>query len=220
MPVAQTANAPNFESVWAILQEVTASQRENAIHLEKLRESQKESAVHLEKLRERQEETNLQMKETDRVLKEQSKEINIKIGSLTNLFGDMTVGMAAPKLREKLMEYGFAFLRSSVNVTFEDKKEDIAFEVDVLLENGERAMLIEVKTKVTEERVNKHITRLEKMRRYADLHNDKRIFLGAIAGFSMTDNERKYVLNQGFYLIEPDGENFFITPPNIKPKEW
>jgi len=25
---------------------------------------------------------------------------------------------------------------------------------------------------------------------------------------------------EGLYLIEPDGENFNITPPADKPKEW
>jgi hypothetical protein len=31
---------------------------------------------------------------------------------------------------------------------------------------------------------------------------------------------RDYALSQGFYLIEPSGENFNITPPQGKPKEW
>ena len=159
-------------------------------------------------------------KETERVLKESKKALDKQIGSLTNLFGDFTLGMVAPRLQEKFAGLGFVFLRSNLNVVFEDKKNDISFEVDVLLENGDRAMLVEVKTKITEERVNKHIQRLEKMRRYADLHNDKRMFIGAIAGFVMTDNERKLVLEQGFYLIEPDGDNFNITPPLGKPKEW
>ncbi|MDR0494052.1 MAG: hypothetical protein LBG95_00270, partial [Treponema sp.] len=87
-------------------------------------------------------------------------------------------------------------------------------------ENGDKAMLVEAKTQLTVERINKHIERLEKMRKYADLHGDKRAFLGAVAGVVVTDEARGYALNQGFYLIEPSGENFNITPPNGKPKEW
>jgi hypothetical protein len=89
-----------------------------------------------------------------------------------------------------------------------------------MLENGDKAMLVEVKTQLTVERINKHIERLEKMRKYADLHGDKRAFLGAVAGVVVTDEAREYALSQGFYLIEPSGENFNITPPNGKPKEW
>ncbi|MDR0472959.1 MAG: hypothetical protein LBH43_04755, partial [Treponema sp.] len=79
---------------------------------------------------------------------------------------------------------------------------------------------VEAKTQLTVERINKHIERLEKMRKYADLHGDKRTFLGAVAGVVVTDEAREYALNQGFYLIEPSGENFNITLPNGKPKEW
>jgi hypothetical protein len=58
------------------------------------------------------------------------------------------------------------------------------------------------------------------MRKYADLHGDKRTFLGAVAGVVVTDEVREYALNQGLYLVEPSGENFNITPPNGKAKEW
>ena len=39
-------------------------------------------------------------------------------------------------------------------------------------------------------------------------------------GNVVTDEVRTYALNQGFYLIEPSGESFNITPPDGKPKEW
>jgi len=81
-------------------------------------------------------------------------------------------------------------------------------------------MLVEVKTKPTTEDVKDHIKRLEKMRKYADLHGDKRTFLGAVAGVVITDNVKKYVLKQGFFVIEPSGESFYITSPKGQPKEW
>ena len=161
-----------------------------------------------------------QQKETDRFLKEKAAELNKQIGSLTNLFGDFTVGMIAPKLREKFTDYGFVFPRSNVNVVVEDKKSNICLEVDILLENGDKAMLVEVKTKLTTDRIHKHIERLEKMRTYADLHGDKCTFVGVVAGFAITDEVRKNTLDKGFYVIEPDGENFTIIPPNGNPKEW
>ena len=199
MPVAQTNNPPTFESVWAMMQD-------NAVQMKEFRESQKE--------------TDRQIKETERVMKEGKEDFNRRLGSLTNLFGDFTVGMIVPKIREKFMELDLVFLKSSSNVDVNDNKNKIAFEIDILLENGEKAMLIEVKTKLTKERINKHIKRLEKMRKYADLHGDKRTFLGAVAGFSVAKEVREKALSQGFYLIEPDGENFNITSPDGKPTEW
>jgi hypothetical protein len=132
----------------------------------------------------------------------------------------MTEYMVAPKLREKFIEFGLDFPKANSNTRVNDRVNKISFEVDVMLENGDKAMLVEVKTQLTVERINKHIERLEKMRKYADLHGDKRAFLGAVAGVVVTDEAREYALSQGFYLIEPSGENFNITPPNGKPKEW
>jgi len=96
----------------------------------------------------------------------------------------------------------------------------ISLEVDIMLENGEKAILIEAKTKLTFERVDKHILRLEKMRKYANLQGDKRIFLGAVAGIVVTDEIRDYALSKGLYFIEYAGETFYITPPKGQPKEW
>jgi hypothetical protein len=58
------------------------------------------------------------------------------------------------------------------------------------------------------------------MRKYADLHGDKRSFLGAVAGVVMADNVKEYALARGLFVVEPSGESFYITPPKDKPKEW
>jgi hypothetical protein len=160
------------------------------------------------------------LQETDRIMKENSADFNRRIGALANLFGDVTEAMIAPKICEKFEEFGFNFPRANPNVRINDRVNKISFEIDIMLENGDKAMLIEVKTKLTIERIDYHINRIEKMRTYANLHGDKRMFLGAVAGIVVTDEAREYALNQGFYLIEPSGENFNITPPNGKPKEW
>ena len=188
----QDGNHPTFESVWAGFQETRQL-------INELRESQKE---------------------TERILKEKNTEFYEKLGHLTNLFGEMTEAMVAPKICDKFNELGFNFLRANPNPRFNDRANNISFEVDIMLENSDKAMLIEAKTKLTIERVNKHIERLEKMRKYADLHGDKRIFLGAVAGIVVTDEIRDYALSKGFYFIEYAGETFYITPPDGNPKEW
>ena len=188
----ETAVKPSFETVWAILQEVAKSQKENAEAMKALRESQKES----------------------------KEDFNTRLGALTNLFGDFTLGMVIPKLCDKFFELGYDLHRAIPNYYINDKINKIYFEVDIMLENGDKAMLVEVKTKLTIERIKKHIKRLEKMRKYAGLHDDKRTFLGAVAGFAVNEKVREYALKEGLYLIEPDGENFNITPPQGQPKEW
>ena len=90
--------------------------------------------------------------------------------------------MVAPNLLKKFREIGLDFTKAN-KTKIEDYKNDMFFEVDYMLENGEKAMLVEVKTTLTTEKVREHIKRLGKMRKYADLHGDKRAFLGAVAGW-------------------------------------
>jgi len=195
MEAVQTANSPSFETVWAALQE-------NAQGMKELRESQKETA--------------LIVKETAR----QQQKTDSELGKLSKRMGEVVEFMVAPNLCEKFREFGFNFSQSNQNTIVSDKANKISFEIDVKLENYRKAMLVEVKTKPTTEDVKDHIKRLEKMRKYADLHGDKRTFLGAVAGVVITDNVKKYVLKQGFFVIEPSGEGFNITSPKGQPKEW
>jgi hypothetical protein len=83
-------------------------------------------------------------------------------------------------------------------------------------------MIVEVKSKPTTEDVTEHIERMQKVRAHADLHGDKRVFLGAIAGMIIKDNLKQFVLKSGFYVIEPSGDTFTITAPKgeYSPREW
>jgi len=192
MPETQATNPPTFDSVWALVKEVAENQKETALQLEK----------------------------TDRMLTRHAKSANKRLGALTNLFGDMTEAMVAPKICKKLEEFGLYFPKANPNSRLDDWVNNISFEVDIMLENGKKAMLIEAKTKLTLERIDKHLLRLEKMRKYADLNDDKRTFLGAVAGIVVTDDVKKHALSQGLYFIEYAGETFYITAPKDEPREW
>jgi hypothetical protein len=195
MEATQTDNPPTFESVMAILDRVAKRQEETA-------KRQEETAR-------RQEATDRQMQETDR-----------RLGKLGNRFGEVVEYMVVPNLREKFRELGLNFPQANQNSDVADYENGIFLEIDVKLENGDKVMLVEVKTKLTTGDIQEHIERLEKMRKYADLHGDKRTFLGAVAGVVMTLNVKEYALKQGFFVIEPSGDTFNITPPNGQPKEW
>ncbi|MCL2761869.1 MAG: hypothetical protein FWD36_01500 [Treponema sp.] len=225
-----------FEQVWALVKEVAESQKESQRETDRIiKENQRENARRQEELnrqmKERQAETDRQMKErqaeTDRQMKErqaetdrQMKEYNKRFGDFTNRFGEIVEYMVAPNLREKFRELGYDFPKANPHSNVADYKNNIHLEIDVLLENGDKAMLVEIKTKLTTEHINEHIERLEKMRTYADLRGDKRSFLGAVAGVIMPSNVKEYALRQGLFAIEPSGETFNITSPNSSPKEW
>jgi hypothetical protein len=74
-------------------------------------------------------------------------------------------------------------------------------------------MAVEIKTKPGIDDINDHIERMEKLRIYADLHNDKRVYLGAIAGVVFSESNKIKTLKKGMYVLEPSGDTFKITEP-------
>ena len=192
-----------FEQVWAALME----------NRELLKETDR---IVKENARELKEQLKESREEADR----QAKDFNKRFGEFTNRFGEVVEYMIAPNLQKKFRELGFNFPKANPNSTVSDVENQIFLEIDVVLENGDRAILVEIKTKLTAGNVKDHIKRLEKMRAYADLHGDKRSFLGAVAGVVMTSNVKNFALAQGFYVIEPSGETISITPPDNNPREW
>jgi len=210
-----------FEQVWAALMENREQMRENAREIKESRQETdrflKESRQENERfIKESQQETARRQEETDR----QIKDINKRFGEYSNRLGEIAEYMVAPNLRDKFNELDLNFQKTSKNTEVADHQNHIFFEIDYFLENYNKAMLVEVKTKLISDHVNAHIERLEKMRKYADLHGDKRSFLGAVAGVVIPDEIRKLALSYGLFVIEPSGDTFKITPPNGKPKEW
>jgi hypothetical protein len=130
--------------------------------------------------------------------------------------------MVEPNLVAKFKELGFEFERDHQNTKIRDQNGQIIAEIDVFLENGDRAMAVEIKDKPNIKDINDHIGRMKKLRRYADLHNDRRKYLGAIAGVVFGNGVKTYALTKGLYVIEPSGDTFNIIEPRgeYHPHEW
>ena len=164
-------------------------------------------------------------KETDRKMQEttqQMKETDKRVGELTNRFGEMVEHMVIPNLLTKFNELDLPFTKAYPDAKIADKEHDIFTEVDAFLENGDKVMIVEIKNKPKIGDIDDHIERMEKLRKVADLRNDKRKYLGAIAGVVFGDREKTYALKNGFYVIEPSGDTFNITEPAgaYYPHEW
>jgi hypothetical protein len=129
--------------------------------------------------------------------------------------------MVLPNLVSKFKELGFTFTKAN-RTEIADQEHSLFMEIDALLENGDKVMAVEIKTKPNDKDIRDHIKRMEKLRIYADLHNDQRVYLGAIAGVVFSGSNRIHALKKGMYVIEPSGETFKITEPqgDYHPHEW
>ncbi|MDR2607738.1 MAG: hypothetical protein LBC57_05035 [Treponema sp.] len=199
-----------FEKVWASIQSLMESQKETDRQIQATNRQMQETDRLIQA-------TDRQMQETDRQMQETYK----RIGELGNRFGDMVEYMVLPNLLVKFEELGFTFTKAN-RTEIKDREHNIFLEVDALLENGDKVMAVEIKSKPNIDDIHDHIERMEKLRKYADLHNDKRVYLGAIAGVVFGDSEKIYTLKKGLYVIEPSGDTFNIIEPKGKyhPHEW
>jgi hypothetical protein len=185
-----------FEDVWAMFQETDKKFQETD---KQFRETDKK----FQELREQSKETNKQIKETHK-----------QIGELGNKFGAVVEHMMIPNLKEKFNALGYEFGRVSTDVLIETKEEGTIAEIDIFLENGDCAMVVEVKSSPTTEGIKNQCKRMERLRKYSDKHNDKRKLYGAMAGAIFSDNAKRYALKQGLYLIEQSGDTVRIIEPS------
>jgi hypothetical protein len=192
-----------FEKVWAMFQETDRQMKETD---RKFQETDRQ----LEETKRLIEETALQMKETDR-----------KISRLGGRLGDVVEHLIVPNIMEKFKKLGYAFGKVASNVRYTDKSGAYITEVDIQLEDGNFALVVEVKTSLTDSDVRDHVARMEKLRRYADEHQDKRKLLGAVAGAVVSEGVKTFAIRNGFFVLEQSGDTVQISvPEGFKPREW
>ena len=152
----------------------------------------------------------------------ESKRINRKISALGSRVGEIVENMVQGNIVEKFQQYEYVVTQHCRNMVFGSKELDTRGEVDLLLENGDVAILIEVKTTLETADVRTHIERLEKYRRHADARGDKRRFIGAVAGAVVREEAAKFAHKNGMFVIVQSGQAVDIVAPpeNFVAKEW
>ena len=180
-----------YEGVLRLIQEGTAAFQRD---MEEMRRERQESAA--EYAREKKErdaefakmrqETERQMQKTDQQIKktdQQIKRTSKEVGNLTGNMGKVIEHMVAgDNIIAKFQDLNYKIGDYSRNKKFgRDLPREFWGEIDLFLENGDIAILIEVKTTLETKDVRTHIERLEKFRRVADIKGDRRRSIGAVA---------------------------------------
>jgi hypothetical protein len=196
--------------------EAMAELRESRRMVDDLGSSHKEAMAELRESRRIVDDLGSSHKETMIALKETQR----IVGDLGNKFGDEAEYTLIPGLPEKFKQFGFSFGSISRNKKIRNREYDIHADVDAFLENGTQAMAVEVKAKLHNDDVDKHIKRMEKLRKYADIFGDRRELYGALAATVVEEKQRNYALENGFYVIEPSGEDITVIQPDSNPRVW
>jgi hypothetical protein len=235
------AKKVTLDDVWATINEIGKAHKETEAALKETQKAHTETEAAIQEMRKEMQTGHINLQrahaETEEALKDAQKaraetevafkemQIALKetqriVGDLGNKFGDEAESTLVPGLQEKFKQFNFDFDTMSRNRKINNVAHDIRAEIDAFLENGAEAMAVEVKAKLQRADVDSHVKRMERLRRYADLRGDKRAYFGAMAATVVAEKERDYALENGFYVIEPSGEDVKVTKPESNPKIW
>jgi hypothetical protein len=218
-----------------LIRELRDNSKENSLQIKKvqqetgqlIRELRDDSKENDKQIKEVQQKTALILQEltveTNKTITKINRELNQAIGKLGNRFGELIEHLVSPNLLEKFNALNYPFSKINTRVKYKDfSTGKILAEVDVLLENGDFVLAVEIKADPSREDVNDHVKRMEILQAYADNRNDKRRYIGAIAGGIVKDDVKNYALKTGFYVIEQSGDtvNITDTPDSWKPQIW
>jgi two-component SAPR family response regulator len=92
----------------------------------------------------------------------------------------------------------------------------------MLLENGEYAMAVEIKSTLTKEDVDEYLERIGKVREQMDKRGEWRKLVEAVAGMVIAENSGVYAQKKGLYAVLSSGDSVTVTklPENFKLREW
>jgi hypothetical protein len=218
---AKAAEGLTFEKVWATIQELSrkAELRDEETTRQIRELSQKADRCQEEtfrQIREQSQKADRRQAETARQIRELSK----NIGGINNSFGGWAEETVSAQLGKKFDKLGYTFTRGGPQKYWEG--DLTVCQVDMMLENGEYAMAVEIKSTLTREDVDEHLERIGKVREQMDKRGDRRKLVGAVAGMSIAENSEAYAQKKGLYVVVPSGNSVMVAklPENFKPREW
>ena len=169
----------------------------------------------------RRAEADRETRELRRVLKKATDEV----GKISNSVGRLVENMVAGDdiiAKFHALE-GYVIGDYCRNKKFgQELPDDMRGEIDLFLENGDIAILIEAKASLRTEDVTEFIEKIGRFRRVADLKGDRRRFIGAVAAASIQGGAQRFAHKKGLYVIVQSGDAVEIapTPEGFQAKHW
>jgi hypothetical protein len=195
-------------------------------HSEQLRETGRL----ISELRESGKETDRRMQETDRLireLRESSKETDRQIrslerqmGRLGNRLGQFVQDMVEPAVVRLFQEQGIPVHQVHPNVQARDDAGRVTMEIDLLVINGDHAIAVECKSRLTSDDVDAHLERLGRFKAVFPEYADK-LLHGAVAAMGAPEEVVRYAERQGLYvLVQADDDVVLRNQPGFAPRTW
>ena len=164
-------------------------------------------------------------KETEALLKHQAQEtdrqiqqVSRQISDLGNPLGEFVEWQVRPAAIRLFHSRDIAVQELASDVTLQRDGEGL--EIDLLATNTTVAVLIAIKSKLSQSDVDDHLERLGKFKRLMPRYHDVQA-MGAIAAMVVPLDIARYAYRQGLFVIAPAGDDMAIlNDANFSPKIW
>jgi hypothetical protein len=193
--------ATTADEVWQLLGELIQAQKET----ERI-------------IKEQSQETERRFQETERLIKEQNRQLNEQLGKLGNRLGEFVEWQVRPAAVRLFQERGIDVHELYPEVSVQ--RPEGGLEIDLLVVNDTDAILIEVKSKLTQRDVDEHLERLAKFKQFMPRYRDVNA-LGAVAGMVVPQEVARYAYRQGLFVLAQSGESVIIlNDAQFQPQVW
>jgi len=193
MSITHTQPAPSFEDVWRMFQEANRRMQETE------RQMKERAAENERQMKERAAENDLMLKNLSK-----------RLGDIGNRLGEFVEHMVSPAVVRLFQARGIVV--HEVHPGVEAKRGGEAIEIDLLVVNDGTLVAVECKSKLTQEHIDQHLQRMEKLKRLLPLYKNHQA-LGAVAAMVMSDAVRDYALAHGLYVLRQSGDSIEISNP-------
>jgi hypothetical protein len=228
--------ATTADEVWQLLGELIQAQKETERRFQETERRFQEGEHRFQEterlLREQSQATERRFQEgehrfqeTERLLREQSqetdrqiKQVNEQLGKLGNRLGEFVEWQVRPAAVRLFQERGIDVHELYTEVSV--KRPGGGLEIDLLVVNEIEAVLIEVKSKLTQRDVDEHLQRLTKFKQFMPRYRDVKA-LGAVAAMVVPEEVARYAYRRGLFVLAQSGDSVIIlNDAQFQPRVW
>ncbi|EDZ92876.1 conserved hypothetical protein [Limnospira maxima CS-328] len=227
----------NADDVWRLLAELIEAQKETERVIKeesqetercfretdrRFREQSEESDRRFEEtkqlLQRQSEESDRRFRETERIIQQQNEKLKQQLRKLEDPVGDFIRWQVRPAAIQLFQQPGTYDYQVSAGASAARFGE--AIEIDLLVVNTDQAILVEVKSKLTQTDINEHLERLEKFKRLMPRYSDVKA-MGAVAGMVVPEEVASYGYRRGLFVLAQSGDSVVIlNDDKFRPRQW
>ncbi|MBW4482438.1 MAG: hypothetical protein KME14_07840 [Tildeniella torsiva UHER 1998/13D] len=141
-----------------------------------------------------------------------------EVAGLTTRWGQFVENLVAPAVIRLFQERGIEV--QEIARRMQSKRPGAEMEIDIFAVDGDVAVAIEVKSRLSRQDVDDFLVRLGRFRQAFPHYTGYRIF-GAVAGIEIDEGIDRYAYQQGLFVIKQTGDTVALANDSaFRPAAW